>query len=196
MVFASTKMDKFAVRQNMRRRRNTMSLDDVLNLSRAVEDRLFACKDFSVCQNIMFVLSFGNEVRTDEMIKRSLKDLKQVYVPRLMIRERRLEVCEITDMGQEFELGPYDIREPSQSNSKVVPPSKIDAVIAPGLAFDRSGARVGFGGGYFDWLFKQLPDEAIRLGVAYEFQVVESIPQDSWDERVQMIFTESDTINC
>ena len=173
-----------------------MSLDEVLNLSREVEDRLFACKDFLVCQNIMFVLSFGNEVRTDEMIKRSLKGLKQVYVPRLMIIERLLEVCEITDMDQEFELGTYDIREPSRSNSKVVSPSKIDAVIAPGLAFDRSGARIGFGGGYFDWLFKQLPDEALRLGVAYDFQVVESIPQDSWDERVQIIFTENDTINC
>jgi 5-formyltetrahydrofolate cyclo-ligase len=190
------KMDKFSVRQDMRRRRNAMSLDDVLNLSRAVEGRLFACKDLSVCQNIMFVLSFGNEVRTDEMIKRSLKDGKQVYVPRLITRERRLEVCEITDMDQEFELGSYDIREPSRSNSKVVSPSKIDAVIAPGLAFDRSGARIGFGGGYFDWTFKQLPDEALRLGVAYEFQVADSIPQDSWDERVQIIFTENDTINC
>ena len=196
MVFAAMKMDKFAVRQNMRRRRNAMSLDDVLNLSRSVEDRLFTCKDFSVCQNIMFSLSFGNEVRTDEMIKRSLKDGKQVYVPRLITRERRLEVCEITDMDQEFELGSYDIREPSGSNSKVVSPSKVDAVIAPGLAFDRSGARIGFGGGYFDWLFKHLPDEALRLGVAYEFQVVDSIPQNSWDEKVQMIFTESDTINC
>jgi 5-formyltetrahydrofolate cyclo-ligase len=196
MVFASMKMDKFAVRQDMRRRRDAMSLDDVLNLSRAIEDRLFACKDFSVCQNIMFVLSFGNEVRTDEMITRSLKDSKQVYVPRLITRERRLEVCEITDMDQEFELGSYDIREPSRSNSKVVSPSIIDAVIAPGLAFDRSGGRIGFGGGYFDWLFKQLPDEALRLGVAYEFQVVDSIPQDSWDERVHTIFTENDTINC
>ena len=196
MVFASKKMDKFAVRQDMRRRRDAMSLDDVLNLSRAVEDRLFSCKDFSSCQNIMFSLSFGNELRTDEMITRALKDGKQVYVPRLIKRERRLEVCEINDMDQEFELGTYDIREPSQSNSKVVSPSIIDAVIAPSLAFDRSGGRIGFGGGYFDWLFKQLPDEALRLGVAYEFQVVGSIPQDSWDERVQTIFTENDTINC
>jgi 5-formyltetrahydrofolate cyclo-ligase len=196
MVFASMKMDKFAVRQDMSRRRNDMSLDDVLNLSRVIEDRLFSCKDFLVCQNIMFVLSFGNEVRTDEMIMRSLKDCKQVYVPRLITRERRLEVCEITDIDQGFELGPYDIREPSQSSSKVVSPSKIDAVIAPGLAFDRSGARIGFGGGYFDWLFKQLPDEALRLGIAYEFQVVDSVPQDSWDEMVQIILTENDTINC
>jgi 5-formyltetrahydrofolate cyclo-ligase len=196
MVFASKKTDKLAVRQNMRRERNAMSLDDVLNLSRAIEDRLFDCKDFSVCQNIMFVLSFGNEVHTDDMITRSFKDLKQVYVPRLITRERRLEVCEIKDMDQEFELGQYGIREPSRSNSKVVSLSKIDAVIVPGLAFDRSGARIGYGRGYFDWLFKQLPDKALRLGVAYEFQVMESIPQDSWDERVKMIFTEIDTINC
>jgi 5-formyltetrahydrofolate cyclo-ligase len=196
MVFASMKMDKFVVRQDMRQRRNAMSLDDVLHFSRAVEDRLFACKNFSVCQNIMFFLSFGSEVRTDEMITRSLKDRKQVYVPRLITRERRLEVCEIIDMDQEFDLSSYGIREPSRSKSKVVSPSKIDAVIAPGLAFDRSGARIGFGGGYFDWLFKQLPDAALRLGVAYEFQVVGSIPQNSWDERVQTIFTENNTINC
>jgi 5-formyltetrahydrofolate cyclo-ligase len=196
MVFASMKRDKFAIRQDMRRRRDAMSLDDVLNLSRAVEDRLFACKDLSACQNLMFFLSFGNEVRTDEMIMRSLTEGRQVYVPRLITRERRLEVCEITDMDQEFELGSYDIREPSRSNSKVVSPSIIDAVIAPGLAFDRSGGRIGYGGGYFDWLFKQLPDEALRIGVTYGFQVVDSIPQDSWDERVQTIFTENDTINC
>ncbi len=196
MVFSSMKMDKFAIRQDMRRKRDAMSLDDVLNSSRAIEDRLFANKEFSVCQNVLFFLSFGNEVRTDEIIIRSLNDHKQVYVPRLIKRERRMEVCEITDMDQEFELGSYDIREPSRKNSKVVSPTIVDAVVAPGLAFDRSGGRIGYGGGYFDWLFKQLHDGALRLGVAYGFQVVGSIPQDSWDEKVQTIFTENDTINC
>lgn len=190
------KMDKFAIRQDMRRKRDAMTLDDVLNSSRAIEDRLFANKEFSACQNVLFFLSFGNEVRTDEIIMRSLNDRKKVYVPRLIKRERRMEVCEITDMDQEFELGSYDIREPSRKNSKVVSPANVDAVIAPGLAFDRSGARIGYGGGYFDWLFKQLPEGALRLGVAYDFQVVDSIPQDSWDEKVQTIITENDTISC
>jgi len=105
-------------------------------------------------------------------------------------------VCEIKDMDQEFELGSYDIREPSRSNSRVVSPSKIDAAIAPGLAFDHSGRRVGFGGGYYDWLIKQLPEEALRLAVAYGFQIIDSVPQDPWDERVQKIFADNDTINC
>ena len=148
-----------------------MSLDDVLNLSRAVEDRLFACKDLSVCQNIMFVLSFGNEVRTDEMIKRSLKGRKQVYVPRLITRERRMEVCAITDMDQEFELGSYDIREPSRSNSKVVSPSKIDAVIAPGLAFDRSGARIGFGGGILTGFLNSCQMSRFAWGLPMNFKL-------------------------
>ena len=190
------KMDKFAIRQDMRRKRDAMTLDDVLNSSRAIEDRLFANKEFSSCQNVLFFLPFGNEVRTDEIIMRSLNDRKKVYVPRLIKRERRMEVCEITDMDQEFELGSYDIREPSRKNSKVVSPANVDAVIAPGLAFDRSGARIGYGGGYFDWLFKQLPEGALRLGVAYDFQVVDSIPQDSWDEKVQTIITANDTISC
>ena len=196
MVGASTKRNKFIVRQEISRWRDEMSLDEVLNLSQIIEDRLFICNEFLVCQDVMFSLSFGNEVRTDEMIARSLKDGKRVYVPRLVKRERRLEVCEIESMDQEFELGSYGIREPSLQNSKVVTPLKIDAVITPGLAFDYSGRRVGFGGGYYDWLFKQLSAGAMRLAVAYEFQIKDSVPQDSWDERVQKIFTENDTINC
>ena len=190
------KMDKFAVRQDMKLRRDAMSLDEVLSSSRVIEGRLFACKELSVCRDVMFYLSFGNEVRTDEMIKRSLENHQRVYVPRLVKRERRLEVCELADMDQEFELGSYDIREPSGLNIRVVPPTKIDAVIAPGLAFDYSGRRVGFGGGYFDWFLKKLSEGALRLAVAYGFQVVDSVPQDPWDERVQKIFTENDTINC
>ena len=173
-----------------------MSLDEVLNLSQIIENRLFACEEFLVCRDVMFYLSFGNEVRTDEMIRRSLENQKRVYVPRLVKKERRMELCEITDMDQEFELGSFDIREPSRLNSRVVSPSVIDAVIAPGLAFDHSGKRVGFGGGYFDWLLKQLPAGALRLAVAFGFQILDSVPQDSWDERVQKIFTENDTINC
>ena len=194
MNFASMKMDKFAVRQEMKLRRDAMSLDEVLNSSRAIEDRLFACKEFSACRDVMFYLSFGSEVRTDEMITRSLENHQRVYAPRLVKKERRLEVCEITSMDQEFALGSYDIREPSRLNT--VSPLKIDAVIAPGLAFDYSGRRVGFGGGYFDWLFKQLPEGALRLAVAYGFQVSDSVPQDPWDERVKKIFTENDTISC
>ncbi len=173
-----------------------MSRDEVLRLSRAIEDRLFACKDFLDCQDVMFYLSFGNEVRTDEMIARSLKDHKRVYVPRLVMAERRMEACEVTDINQEFDLGFYDIREPSQVSSKVVSPSRIDAVIAPGLAFDHSGKRIGFGGGYYDKFLKQLPEKSFRLALAYGFQIMDSVPQDPWDERVQKIFSENDTINC
>jgi 5-formyltetrahydrofolate cyclo-ligase len=195
-VGASVKMDKLIVRQAMKSRRDVMSLNEVINLSRAIEARLFSCEEFSNCQHLLFYLSFGNEVRTDEMITRSLKDRKRVYVPRLVPRERRMEVCEIVDMDQDFELGAYGIREPSRLNSKVVSPSKIDAVIAPGLAFDCSGRRVGFGGGYYDEFLRQLPERSLRLALAYGFQIVDSVPQDPWDERVQKIFSENDTINC
>jgi 5-formyltetrahydrofolate cyclo-ligase len=189
-------MDKIAIRQAMKLRRDSMSRDDVFRLSGAIENRLFDCSEFSNCQDVLFYLSFGNEVRTDEMITRSLKDGKRVYVPRLIPGERRMEVCEMTDMNQEFELGRYAIREPSPLNCKVVSPLKIDAVIMPGLAFDDSGGRVGFGGGHYDELLKQVPEKSIRLALAYEFQIVGSVPQNPWDERVQKIVSENDTINC
>jgi 5-formyltetrahydrofolate cyclo-ligase len=196
MVYSSIQMVKSAIRQDMKRRRDGMSLNKVLSLSRAVEDRLFESKSFTACRHVMFFLSFANEVRTDEMITRALNDQKQVYVPRLLKKIKQMEICRITSMDQEFEIGSYAIREPFKNNSRVVSPAIIDAVIVPGLAFDRSGGRLGFGGGYFDRLFKQLRDKALRFGVAYEFQVIESMPLDFWDERVQAIFTENETINC
>ncbi len=188
--------DKVTVRKNIRLQRDLMISDEVLNLSQAIEDRLFACKEFLVCQDVVFYLSFRNEVHTDEMITRSLENQQRVYVPRLVERERRLELREITNMSQKFELDRHGIREPFQRSTKEVSPEKVAAVIAPGLAFDYSGGRVGFGGGYFDWLLKRLPEKALRLAVAYEFQVLNSVPQDPWDERVQKIFTENNTITA
>jgi 5-formyltetrahydrofolate cyclo-ligase len=194
MACATPKMDKAALRKRMIRRRNDITLDQVVDFSREIEANLFSCEEFLSREDILYYLSFGKEVRTDAMIARSLELGKKVYVPRIIKSENKLEICEIKNLETSFDINTYGIREPS--GVSVVSPTKIDAIVTPGLAFDSSGGRIGFGGGYYDKLFMELPGNSLRLGVAYGFQIVDSLHQDVWDKKVQKVFTEKDTLNC
>ena len=124
------------------------------------------------------------------MIVRSLSLGKKVYVPRILKSAEKLEICEIKNLEEEFVLSSLGIREPWGTAVKIVSPFKIEAVVTPGLAFDSSGRRIGFGGGYYDKLFLELPDKSLRIGVAYDFQRVESVHQDTWDNKVHKVITE------
>jgi 5-formyltetrahydrofolate cyclo-ligase len=194
MACATPKLDKAAARKMMIRRRNDLTLDEVVGLSREIEGNLFSCEDFLSRDSVLYYLSFGKEVRTDAMIERSLNLGKTVYVPRILKTKNKLEICEIKNLETDFDINALGIREPS--GVPAVSPTKIDAIVTPGLAFDSSGGRIGFGGGYYDRLFMELPGNSLRLGVAYDFQLVDSLHQDVWDKKMQKVFTEKDTLNC
>jgi len=176
----------------MIRRRNELTLNEVDSLSWKIEENLFSCKDFLNRDYVLYYLSFGKEVRTDSMIEHSLRLGKVVYVPRII--KKKIEICEIKNLKTDFELNGFGIREPF--GVPTASSTKIDAIVVPGLAFDSSGGRIGFGGGYYDKLFVELPGNSLCLGIAYGFQLVDSLSQDVWDKKVQKIFTEKDTLNC
>ena len=178
----------------MIQRRNDLTLNEVDSLSRKIEENLFSCKDFLNRDYVLYYLSFGKEVHTDTMIAHSLRLGKAVYVPRLIKNKNKLEVCEIKNLKTSFELNDFGIREPFGVPAALS--TKIDAIVVPGVAFDCSGGRIGFGSGYYDKLFVELLGNSLCLGLAYDFQLMDSLYQDVWDKKVQKIFTEKDTLNC
>jgi 5-formyltetrahydrofolate cyclo-ligase len=89
--------------------------------------------------------------------------------------------------------GPLGIRQPS-SDSPRIANEAVDAVIVPGVAYDESGLRLGYGGGYFDRLLPQLRSDCARIGVAFDEQIVEEIPSEEHDARVDLVVTPSRTI--
>lgn len=190
MACANLKLDKMAVRKMMTQRRNDLNAKEIIELSREIEKNLFSCEDFLSRQHILYYLSFGKEVRTDAMIVRSLLLHKKVYVPRIKKNGKQIEICEIKTLETDFELNNFGIREPSGACIQIVSPNKIDAVVTPGLAFDCFGGRIGSGRGYFDRLFEDLPDNSLSIGIAYSFQILGSLHQDSWDKKVQKVITE------
>ena len=190
MACTNLKLDKVAVRKMMSQRRNDLNAEEIIELSRKIEGNLFSCEDFLSRQHILYYLSFGKEVSTDAMIVRSLLLHKKVYVPRIKKNGKEMEICEIKSLETDFELNNFGIREPSGTCIHIVSPNKIDVVVTPGLAFDCSGGRIGSGGGYFDKLFEDLPDNSLSIGIAYSFQILGSLHQDSWDKKVQKVITE------
>lgn len=80
--------------------------------------------------------------------------------------------------------------------SAVVPDADVGVVLVPGLAFDRSGARLGHGGGYYDRLLARLGPRTARVGVTAELLVLPagSLPVDDHDQLVDVLVTESGAV--
>jgi 5-formyltetrahydrofolate cyclo-ligase len=83
------------------------------------------------------------------------------------------------------------IREPALTETRRVTPAEIDLILVPGLAFTRDGWRLGRGGGFYDRFLAQLPARAVNLGVCFEVQIVETLPVEAHDHRLDLIVTEN-----
>lgn len=87
--------------------------------------------------------------------------------------------------------GPFGILEPDPGTSPAVDPADVDLIVVPGLAFDRRGARLGKGGGYYDRFLPRLRPEAVRVGWTLSRFVLPALPEDPHDQRVHLLTTEA-----
>ena len=100
-----------------------------------------------------------------------------------------LDVCEASE-DCEYVPGPFGILEPAES-SRLLSASDVDVAIVPGLAFDRTGHRVGYGKGYYDRLLPTLRPNCVTVGIAYEEQIFDHVPHDGHDAAVRAVVTPS-----
>jgi 5-formyltetrahydrofolate cyclo-ligase len=82
------------------------------------------------------------------------------------------------------------------SGGEVVAPDGVDVVVVPGVAFDRAGRRVGYGGGFYDRFLPRTRPGALAVAVAFALQVVDAVPHGGGDRGVQVIVTEDEVIRC
>jgi 5-formyltetrahydrofolate cyclo-ligase len=176
--------------------REKLSEETIRQNSRGITNKLVELEAFQSCRNILIFLSLPGEVQTEEMIERALSFGKKVYVPLVDAKHKRLEISELPGLDIEFKTKRFGIREPGPDHINIQPSANLDFVLVPGLAFDRKGGRIGFGAGYYDRFLTEVADRVVRVGVAFDFQVLESVPQTELDVPVQKILTENETIVC
>jgi len=101
----------------------------------------------------------------------------------------------VTADGKNLSPGVFGIMEPLP-DAKEIPCQDFYVICVPGLAFDRAGARLGYGKGYYDRFLQPVPGvrRPVLIGVGYDFQLLASIPQDGYDQRLDYIITPSETV--
>ncbi len=162
--------------------------------NKMVLERMLSLEEFRNAGIIFFFASFRTEVDTAEMIKSALTSGKRVLLPKVDKDRHELLLYEIRDFG-ELVPGYMGIPEPS-FQGRQMSINDADIVIIPGAGFDASGNRIGYGGGYYDRLLSGLQKQSLVIAPAYEEQVVDSIPSEPHDIRVQMIVTDRRVIRC
>lgn len=159
--------------------------------SSAVCTRFWELPLFSDSQAVLAYMSVRDEVITTELVDRLLASNKRTVVPYCVGDELRLFL--LSSLA-ELELGTFGILEPRQSlrslPEKCIEPRELDLLAVPGVAFDRSGGRVGHGRGYFDGLLQQVRPDAFSIGLAFECQLFDQVPMDTHDVQLDAIVTE------
>ena len=157
--------------------------------SEAIRRKVFRLTAFRRATTVCCYVALPYEVQTWQMIEAMLLKRKRVVVPVVRPRTKRLQLSEVRDPATELAPGAFGVREPVRKAFRPVPARELDLVLVPGLAFDRSGHRLGHGHGYFDRFLARIPKKTPTVGLAFGFQVLDHLPTTSHDFAVQTILT-------
>jgi 5-formyltetrahydrofolate cyclo-ligase len=182
---------KAALRTRMKAVRAAIGPDQRGQAAARATERLFEVAGFSAARTVLLFSSFGSEIPTVAIAKRLLDDDRKVLFP--FLDGGQLGAAWVRD-AESLATTTYGPLEPS--GRVAVDPGEIDVAVVPGLAFDRLGNRVGFGGGHYDRYLRRLPQPAIRIGLAFHVQLMDAVPHGPRDQPVDMVVTDQETIDC
>lgn len=180
---------KHKLREALREKREVLGPAKAASLSRKICSRLCAMREFGSTKTVMFYMPIKNEADPQIAIGKSFSQNKRVALPAI---QSGAIVPRYFTSGK-LKKGKFGIPEPSHASK--VPLSKLDLILVPGVAFDFHGGRIGYGKGYYDAFLKKVPG-AIKVGLAYDFQVVAHFKKEPHDIFVDRIITEKRTIDC
>lgn len=207
MVEASTTpvgvlMDKILLRQQILEKRKAMTATERMEKQDGIVSGLLSLPQMQRAQTVFLYLDFRGEVSTDEILRWGWNQDKTMAIPVTVIEKKRLIPVAIRSFD-EVRPGAYGIREPIVSantekdpESCAIPAESIDVVIVPGVAFDPRGGRLGYGGGYYDRFLPKLRTDVVKIGLAFELQVVDQVPVEEHDIHLDFLVTEKRVIDC
>lgn len=186
------KQRKRAIRRAVLEQRDRLSSADRAERSLRIVERTISLPEIRDAGTVMGFWSFGSEVETAPLLHRLHDEGKRVVLPRI---EGTDVVAVVYATGDEVMETSFGAMEPT--GTLVAEPEEVDVVIVPGVAFDREGDRVGYGGGFYDRFLPRTREGVAAIAVAFALQVIEGpLPRGAFDHRVDAIVTEDDVIRC
>lgn len=177
--------NKTELRREMQVRRKALAADEKAVADAVVCERLKAHRDIvemidplDCAVPLAVYLASSDEINIDSYIAYLLRAGVEVVAPRW--NGETYELARLKGLDeQNLRRGPMGIREPADAD--IVAPRDVYVWIVPGLAFTPEGKRLGYGGGWYDRFLASAPRGAVKIGVAYPFQLVDDLPMDPHD---------------
>lgn len=168
-------MDKYALRIEMKRRNRGLTADERREASQRIFERVAALPEFAAARCVGVFCSLPDEPDTAAVLEEWSGE-KRVVVPRVEGEEMRFYDYDPAAMA----VGAFGIVEPGPE-ARLCRPDRIDLLVVPGVAFTRSGLRLGRGKGFYDRYLAQSGVRAVPVGVCYAHQLVADLPAESHD---------------
>lgn len=190
--------NKAEIRRAMKARRKEISADEKSAADAVICEKLKARSDigemvdpFDFGSPLAVYLASQDEINIDPYIEYMLRAGVEVVAPRW--NGETYELARLKGLDEKnMRRGPMGIREPVDAD--IVEPKEVSAWIIPGLAFTRGGKRLGYGGGWYDRLLASAPKDAVKIGVAYSFQIVDDLPSEPHDVPLTDVVDEKDMV--
>ena len=183
-------MRKTSIRKDMLSRRRHLAAETSMTWSLQAQERFLALPDFAAVRCIALYSPILNEVFTEKIFLEARRRGKQVVYPR--VRKDALEFVAVAD-HRDLEPAAFGVLEPRSSGEAA--PARIDLLAVPGVAFDHFGHRLGYGKGFYDRALRALSPRALFVGLAFEMQLVEALPAEGHDVRLDLLVTEEQVLD-
>ena len=174
-------MDKKTLRTMIREKKRAMTEKQIEQASARLAQQLYRSPLYRQATTIYGYLPYNQEVRTVPMLEQALAEGKRVAVPKVYGDEMRF--LYIDDLSR-VEKGYAGIPEPIDDEPVADDPTAL--VLMPGLAFDRAGHRIGYGGGFYDKFLSAEPGHP-TLALCYGFQMLDELPTEEFDIPVDCV---------
>ncbi len=174
-------MDKIALRKEIREKKRGMTLSQIENASQDLARQFLDTKYYREAETIYGYLPYNQEVRTEPILLQALKDSKKVAVPKVYGQTMRF--IYLKDLSG-IEKGYAGIPEPVADDP--VAQDEKALVLMPGLAFDKEGHRIGYGGGFYDRFLSDEPNHP-TVALCYDFQMLPKLETEEFDVPVDLV---------
>ncbi len=180
-------MDKTELRKTTMLTLKNMPASKKKTAEQILTKRLLESALWENAETIGITMAQGFEWDTKPIIEAAWDQKKNVAVPKCIPEQRKLVFYKLTDFSQ-LEVVYYQLLEPNPEETMKIDKQKIDLLIVPGIAYDKKGYRIGFGGGYYDRFLADFSGETVSL--VHTMQLTDYLPSEAFDIPVRNLMTE------
>jgi 5-formyltetrahydrofolate cyclo-ligase len=185
-------LSKKEIRNKIINNRDMLDLRTRSDMDEVIFNKFINSDYYKKAEVIFAFVSFASEVDTKKIIEYAIKENKTICVPKVKSREEGFEIYKIKGL-QDLEAGFYGILEPKVA-CEIIDYESIDFILMPGVAFDKYGGRIGYGGGFYDRYLSKLKKDIPKIAISYELQIIDKIPMALHDIPIDGIITEKEIL--